>query len=110
MDHYYNEEDLSKFSDIGKNRPKLWQKFLAWYNATQEEGALTRREKQLIGLGVSVALQCPYCIDAYTQGCLESGSNMDEMTEAIQVSSAIRGGSALIHGLQVRNAVDKLSM
>jgi hypothetical protein len=31
-------------------------------------------------------LGCPYCIDAYTQACLEKGSNLEEMTEAVHVA------------------------
>jgi alkylhydroperoxidase/carboxymuconolactone decarboxylase family protein len=107
---YYNEEDLSRFSEIGKHCPELFEKFMVWYEACQQDGALSRREKALIGLAVAHALQCPYCIDAYAQACLESGSNLEQMTEAIHMASAIRGGAALIHGLQAHNSVNKVSM
>ena len=90
---YYEEDDLQRFSDIAKHRPDLFEKFMAWYQACQEEGALSRREKALIGLAVAHALQCPYCIDAFSQSCLEAGSNMEQMTEAIHMASAIRGGA-----------------
>ena len=46
------------------------------------EGELTEREKSLIALAVAHAVQCPYCIDAYTRACLDKGSNLAEMTEA----------------------------
>ncbi len=107
---YYKEDDLEHFSGIGKHRPDLFEKFMAWYAACQEDGALSRREKALIGLAVAHALQCPYCIDAYTQSCLESCSNMEQMTEAIHMASALRGGAALIHGLQAHHPADKVSM
>ncbi len=107
---YYEEEDLQRFSEIGKHRPDLFEKFMAWYQACQEDGALSRREKALIGLAVAHALQCPYCIDAYAQASLEAGSNMEQMTEAIHMASAIRGGASLIHGLQAHNSVNKVSM
>jgi hypothetical protein len=32
------------------------------------------------------------------------------MTEAMHLASAIRGGAALIHGIQSHNAHDKISM
>jgi 4-carboxymuconolactone decarboxylase len=107
---YYEEEDLQRFPEIGKHRPDLFEKFMAWYLACQEGGALSRREKALIGLAVAHALQCPYCIDSYSQSCLEAGSNMEQMTEAIHMASAIRGGAALIHCLQAHNSVNKVSM
>ena len=108
--HYYDEEDLLRFGDIGKNRPELFEKFMAWYQATQEDGAISKREKALIGLAVAVTVQCPYCIDAFTNSCMENGSNMEQMTEAIHLASAIRGGASLIHGIQAHNAHDKISM
>ncbi|MGE0246581.1 MAG: arsenosugar biosynthesis-associated peroxidase-like protein [Pyrinomonadaceae bacterium] len=107
---YYKEEDLDRFGEIAKHKPELFEKFLAWYKACQEEGELTKREKALIGLAVAVTVQCPYCIDAFTNSCLENGSNMDQMTEALHLASAIRGGASLIHGIQAHNAHDKISM
>lgn len=95
---------------MGGARLDLFEKFMAWYQACQEDGALSKREKALIGLAVSVVVQCPYCIDAYTNSCLENGSNMDQMTEAMHLASAIRGGASLIHDVQSRTAHDKVSM
>ena len=74
------------------------------------EGALSEREKCLIALAVAHAVQCPYCIDAYTQASLEKGSNLEQMTEAVHVAAAIRGGASLVHGLQMRNVAEKVSM
>lgn len=110
MDTYYHPKDLAKFADVGEGNQELWEKFSTYYNAVFAEGALTEREKALIALGVAHAVQCPYCIDAYTQGCLERGSNMEEMTEAVHVACAIRGGASLVHGVQMRNIAKKLSM
>lgn len=110
MDTYYKPEDLGKFAEIGEEAPELAQKFFDYYGAVFAEGELTEREKALIALGVAHAVQCPYCIDAYTQSCLEKGSNMGEMTEAVHVANAIRGGAALVHGVQMRNVAGKLSM
>lgn len=110
MSGYYHQEDLPRFGEIGENAPELWEKFAAWYAAVFNEGALSEREKSLIALAVAHAVQCPYCIDAYTEACLEKGSNLEQMTEAVHVAAAIRGGASLVHGLQMRNAAVKVSM
>ena len=107
---YYEEKDLGRFGEIANNKPALFEKFMEWYQACQQEGALSRREKALIGLAVAHAVQCPYCIDSFTQSCLETGSNMDQMTEAIHLTAAVKGGAALIHGIQCHNTVNSLSM
>ncbi len=107
---YYAPEDLGKFGQIGENAPELAKKFFDWYGAVFEDGALSAREKSLIALAVSHAVQCPYCIDAYSKDALEKGADLDQMTEAVHVSAAIRGGAALVHGVQMRNHATKLSM
>lgn len=110
METYYHPSDLAKFADLGKDAPELWRKFSEWYGAVFAEGALTEREKALIALAVAHAVQCPYCIDAFTTASLEKGAGPDQMTEAVHVAAAVRGGAALVHGVQMRNRLDRLAM
>lgn len=110
MKSYYNPEDLAKFGTMGEEAPKLWENFLKYYGAVFEEGELTAREKSLIALAVAHAVQCPYCIDSYTENCLSKGVNEEQMTEAIHVAAAIRGGATLAHGLQMKNIVKNLEL
>jgi len=109
METYYTPGDLAKFEKIGEEAPELAKKFFEYYGAVFSEGELTEREKSLIALAVAHAVQCPYCIDAYTQSCLEKGSNKAEMIEAIHVACAIRGGASLVHGIQMKNKAEKIS-
>jgi alkylhydroperoxidase/carboxymuconolactone decarboxylase family protein len=110
METYYKPEDLPKFEEIGKEASDLAGKFFDYYGAVLSEGELTEREKSLIALAVAHTIQCPYCIDAFTQSCLEKGSNVAEMTEAIHVVTAVRGGASLVHGIQMRDVAAKISM
>jgi alkylhydroperoxidase/carboxymuconolactone decarboxylase family protein len=110
MESYYKPEDLAKFEEIGKEASGLANKFFEYYNTVLGEGELTMREKALIGLAVAHTVQCPYCIEAFTQSCLEKGASLSEMTEAVHVVTAVRGGASLVHGIQMRNLVEKLSM
>lgn len=107
---YYHSADLGRFAEMATGAPELWQKFQAWYDAVFSEGALTTREKSLIALAVAHSVQCPYCIDAFTTAALEQGSNEEQMTEAIHVAAAIRGGASLVHGVQMRNHLQRLGM
>jgi alkylhydroperoxidase/carboxymuconolactone decarboxylase family protein len=110
MQTYYDPKDLPKFNEIAQDAPDLGKKFFDYYASVFEEGELTEREKALIALAVAHTIQCPYCIDAYTQACFEKGSNLSEMTEALHVAVAIRGGASLVHGIQMRNIAGKISM
>lgn len=107
---YYNPEDLKKFGNVTEFQKELGDKFFDYYGSVFEEGALTKREKALIALAVAHVIQCPYCIDAYTDETLQQGCSEEQMMEAVHVATAIRGGSSLVHGVQMMNQVKKLSM
>ena len=110
MDTYYRPEHLSKFASIAEGNDALAKKFFDYYGAVFADGALSAREKALIALAVAHVVQCPYCIDAYSQECLKHGSDLEQMTEALHVGVAIRGGASLVHGVQMLEHVHKASM
>ena len=110
METYYKSQHLADFGKISDSSPELGKKFFDWYGAVFADGALSAREKSLIALAVSHAVQCPYCIDAYTQDCQQKGADLEQMTEAVHVAAAIRGGASLVHGLQMREHAQKAGM
>ncbi len=110
MSDYYKAEHLATFANIGEGSAELARKFFDYYGAVFADGALTVREKALIALAVAHAVQCPYCIDGYTQECLKNGADLEQMTEAVHVAVAIRGGASLVHGMQMLERTKKASM
>ena len=107
---YYDPADLKKFGKITEWSEELGTKFFDYYGKVFEEGSLSAREKSLIALAVAHTIQCPYCIDAYTKDGLQRGIEKEEMMEAVHVAGAIRGGASLVHGVQMMNKYNKLSM
>lgn len=110
MKTYYDPEDLKKFGKITEFQEELGKKFFDYYGSVFADGALTKREKSLIALAVAHAVQCPYCIDAYTEDSLKQGYDEEQMMEAVHVAAAIRGGASLVHGVQMMNKYNDLSM
>lgn len=110
MKTYYDPDDLKKFGKISEFQPTLGKKFFDYYGHVFQEGALTAREKSLIALAVAHAIQCPYCIDAYTEDTMEKGCDEEQLMEAVHVAAAIRGGASLVHGVQMMNKYKDLSM
>ena len=108
--NYYDPADLRKFGKITEWSEELGTKFFDYYGKVFEEGALTAREKSLIALAVSHVVKCPYCIDAYTKDGLQRGITKEEMMEAVHVGAAIESGATLVHGVQMMNKYNKLSM
>jgi 4-carboxymuconolactone decarboxylase len=110
MSEYYRPDHLPRFGEIAEGSEELAKRFFDYYGAVFADGALSVREKSLIALAVAHAVQCPYCIDAYSKECLSQGADMEQMTEAVHVATAIRGGASLVHGIQMMDHVKRSSM
>ncbi|GGG88180.1 alkyl hydroperoxide reductase AhpD [Parapedobacter pyrenivorans] len=109
-EHYYDEKDLAKFGNIGEFQKELGDRFFAYYGEVFKDSELSAREKSLIALAVAHAVQCPYCIDAYSTDAYEKGWSEAQLMEAVHVAAAIRGGASLVHGVQMMNKVKKIAM
>ena len=108
---YFDPKDLKRFGKIREYQEEMGDQFFAWYeNATYGDTALTQREKALIALAVSHAIRCPYCVDAFTTNCLESGADEEAMMEAVHVAAAIQAGSSLVSSVQMIKQAEKLGM
>lgn len=90
------KEGLGKFENYVPNIVKSFNQFT---ESCFAEGSLSQKQKQLIALGISTYAQDEYCIMYHTKGCLEQGCTKEEIFEAVGVSAAIGGGSAMSQGV-----------
>jgi alkylhydroperoxidase/carboxymuconolactone decarboxylase family protein len=104
---FYTTADLDAFAEMKDFAPDAFEGYAAWSAAAFSEGALCRKTKELVALAVAHAIQCPYCIDLHAKGASSAGATREEMVEAIHVASVIRGGAALVHGVQALKALDE---
>jgi len=107
---YFKPSDLKKFGEITEFQKEMGEKFFDYYGTVFKEGALTEREKSLIALAVAHTVQCPYCIDAYSNTCLQKGADEEQMMEAVHVAAAIKSGATLVNSVQMMNHVKKVTM
>lgn len=108
---YNNPKDIRTFGKIVDWQPEMGNKFFDWYGSvTTGDTALSEREKALIALAVSHAIQCSSCVDAYTTNSLQAGADEEQMMEAVHVAAAIKAGSTMIYARQMQRQVDKVTM
>ena len=111
MNPYSDPKDLRTFGKISEWQEEMGGKFFEWYSGvTEGDTALTEREKALIALAVSHAIQCSYCIDAYTTNSLQAGADEEQMMEAVHVAAAVKAGTTLIYARQMQRQVEKVTM
>ncbi|MEM0993856.1 MAG: arsenosugar biosynthesis-associated peroxidase-like protein [Bacteroidota bacterium] len=108
--NYFEAADLNNFGNITDWQEPMGKKFFDYYGEVMKEGALTEREKALIALAVSHAMQCPYCIDAYTTASLKAGADEEQMMEAVHVAAAMKAGITLVYSTQMMKHTKGLTM
>jgi alkylhydroperoxidase/carboxymuconolactone decarboxylase family protein len=77
----------------------LGNSFFEYYGKVFQEGSLSAREKSLIALAVSHAVQCPIACVMLTLVTDLNGITKEEMMEAVHVTAAIKVAS-LVHGVK----------
>ena len=105
VDSYFDRRQLAQTGAVGDGAPSLFEGAKTYDEAVFADGALDAREKGLIALACGHAIQCPYSIDHAVQRLRQLDVSLEEMTEAVHVATAIRGGASLVHGLQMLEQV-----
>lgn len=89
--HHY-KAGLGTFT---QKMPSLAERYNAFTEECFKEGALSKKEKQLIALGISLSSQDEYCMIYHLKGCLDEGATEQEIYEAIGVTAAFGGGASM---------------
>ena len=72
-----------------------------------EDGALSARTKELLGLVASAVLRCNDCIDYHLIQCVEAGFTDEEIYEALNVSLVVGGSIVIPH---LRHAFEMIDL
>jgi len=72
-----------------------------------EDGALTAKTKELLGLVASMVLRCNDCIDYHIIQCVDAGWTDEELYDAFNVSMVVGGSIVIPH---LRHAVETLDL
>jgi AhpD family alkylhydroperoxidase len=73
-----------------------------------KEGSLSVKQKELIALGIAVAVHCAPCIDSHVEKCLKAGATDGEIMEAAGVGVLVGGGPAYMYSALVSAALDRM--
>ena len=93
----YETHNLKKLPILGAKASEAWQGYLAFDKAALADGAIPKKYKELIAIGVALATQCPYCIDIHVNEARKAGASDEELAEAGFVAAALRAGAAVTH-------------
>lgn len=75
---------------------KVYDGFLAMERAAFAAGALGKKEKELIAIGISVVKNCESCMQWHIEQALSAKATFEEIFEAIEVGIEMGGGPATV--------------
>ena len=110
---------MNKLEDMSRRRKdahaklvaaksRVYKAFLEMERATYSDGALTRKQKELIAVGISVATNCESCMQWHIEQAAVADSSEREVLEAVEVGIEMAGGPGTVSArfaLEVMEAV-----
>jgi AhpD family alkylhydroperoxidase len=75
---------------------RVYEAFLRMEEAAFSDGALPKKTKELIAVGISVTTDCESCMQWHIEHAAAAGATMREVLEAIEVGIEMGGGPATV--------------
>ena len=73
-----------------------------------KEGSLSVAQKELIALGIGLALRCDPCVYAHVQKAKQAGASREQIIETAGVAVMMQGGPTYTYLPKLIEAVDAL--
>ncbi|WP_276814012.1 carboxymuconolactone decarboxylase family protein [Desulfurococcus amylolyticus] len=96
------EKIVSILNELSSRAPEL-QEFLKYMHEAESAKTLDTKTKELISLGIAIAVRCEPCIIWHTNAVVNAGATMDEILDVIKVAVCMGGGPALMYALKAYN-------
>ena len=77
-------------------KSRVYEAFLHMEEAAFSNGALPKKTKELIAVGISVKIDCESCMQWHIQQAAAAGATMREVLEAVEVGIEMGGGPATV--------------
>ncbi len=97
-----NNSDKEKLTQIINTRKrahsfyskksKVYQSFVDMEQNTYKDGALAKKQKELIAIGISVVINCESCMEWHIKQALDDAATEEEIIESIEVGIEMSGG------------------
>jgi AhpD family alkylhydroperoxidase len=77
-------------------KSRVYEAFLEMERAAFADGALIKKQKELIAVGISVVIDCESCMQWHIEQAVASGASEPEVLEAVEVGIEMAGGPGTV--------------
>lgn len=106
-EHYETLKDL--VDQLGDEIPDTMSGFGKLHQNATQENTLSKKAKELIALGIAIAVRCDGCIAYHIHDVLQAGASREEIMETIGVAVLMGGGPALMYGVEALVALEQFT-
>ena len=87
-------------------KSKVYQSFMDMEQNTFKNGRLSKLQKEMIAIGISIVQNCESCMEWHIKQALDDGATEDEILEAIEVGIEMSGGPGTVAARFAMNVLD----
>ena len=112
MEAHYTELYKKVFTGMGKlanETPELMKGFGMLHRTNSSDGALTKKEKEILAVAIAIVGHCEECIACHVKDALQSGATHNQIVEAIGVAILMGGGPALVYGIMALDTLKEFN-
>ncbi|HSB66734.1 MAG TPA: carboxymuconolactone decarboxylase family protein [Anaerolineales bacterium] len=102
--HQHLEEGLTR---LGQDLPGPMSGFARLHRKSIEDGALSRKVKEMMAVAISIVVGCEGCIAYHVHDAAEAGATRSELLEAVGVGLMMGGGPGSIYATHALEAIDQ---
>lgn len=96
------KDELKQWKELtagfNKEVPDGAQAFGNLHQVVSQDGALSAKVKELMGVALGITARCEGCIVTHTNAAIQKGATMDEVVETVQIALLMGGGPAYMYG------------
>ncbi|WP_100065498.1 carboxymuconolactone decarboxylase family protein [Miniphocaeibacter massiliensis] len=78
--------------------PEVGESFSKLHGSTIRDGVVSAKNRELIALGIAIAIRCEGCIVAHVAAAKKAGVTLEEIYETIEVAILMGGGPSVAYG------------
>jgi len=103
----FHQEVKELMGKYGKEAPKTMEAFAALHEQGSKDSAISSKTKELIALGIGIAVRCEGCIAFHVHDALQAGATKKEIVDTIGVAILMGGGPAVMYGTKALEALEQ---
>jgi AhpD family alkylhydroperoxidase len=92
---------------LRKEIPEATQAFSGLAGAALRDGALDKKTKELIALGIGISTRCDGCIGFHTEALIKLGVSREEFREVLSMAIYMGGGPSLMYAADAMAAFEQ---